>query len=245
MSSGETPNDLDTLRELETLRGLVAHATQRLLGDTIEITDEQWHTPSRLPGWNRAQVATHVARQADGLTRLATWARTGERQEMYGSEEQRTIDIDAGRARSGLELQIDLDESAGRLSDAFEALDEPDRWSEPVQLRNGREVPARVLPLGRLSEVVLHHVDLDIGWGVDDIDAQSAGWLLEWCARRLKSRDDFPALSLIADEGTRVTIGDAQPTTVTGPANRLLGWLTSRSDTTGLTGADEITLPAY
>lgn len=239
MSSADVPNELDTLR------GLVAHATQRLLGDTIEITDDQWHAPSRLPEWNRAQVATHVARQADALTRLATWARTGERREMYDSEEQRTLDIDAGRARTGLELQIDLDESAGRLADSFEELDEPDHWGEMVQLRNGREVPARLLPLGRLSEVVLHHVDLDIGWGVDDIDAQSAAWLLEWCAERLQSRDDFPALALSADEGTRVVIDGTDPVAVSGPANRLLGWLTSRSDATGLTGADGVTLPAY
>lgn len=240
MSSADAPDELDTLR------GLVAHATQRLLGDTIEITDEEWHAPSLLPDWNRAQVATHLARQADATTRLATWARTGERQEMYASEEQRGRDIDAGRERTGLELQIDLDESAGRLADAFEALDEADRWSETVELRCGRQVPARILPVARLSEVVLHHVDLGIGWGVDDIDSQSAGWVLEWCAQRLQSRDDFPDLALSSDEGTRVTIGaGTDAARVSGPAHRLLGWLTSRSDATDLTGADGITLPAY
>lgn len=239
MSSAESSNELDTLR------GLLSHATQRLLGDTIEVADDEWRQPSLLPEWNRAQVATHVARQADGLTRLATGARTGQPEPMYDSEEQRTIDIDAGRDRAGLDLQIDLDEASGRLADAFEALDETDRWDQQVEMRGGRQVPARALPLARLSEVVLHHVDLGIGWGVDDIDAQTAGWLLEWCVLRLQSRSDFPALTLVTDEGTRVILGDGEAATVTGPANRLLGWLTSRSDGTGLTGVTDLTLPAY
>ena len=110
--------------QLETLRGLVTAATQRLLGDTIAVSDEDWRAPSRLPGWSRGHVATHIARQADGMVRLTEWARTGERQDMYASAEQREADIDAGAGRTGLELQIDLDTSAGRLDQAFDALDE-------------------------------------------------------------------------------------------------------------------------
>ena len=42
--------------QLETLRHLVSTATQRLLGDTILVTDEQWRAPSRLPDWTRGHV---------------------------------------------------------------------------------------------------------------------------------------------------------------------------------------------
>ena len=45
--------------QLETLRRLVRTATQRLLGDTILVTDDQWRAPSRLPDWTRGHVATH------------------------------------------------------------------------------------------------------------------------------------------------------------------------------------------
>lgn len=38
---------------LETLRKRVQEATQRLLGDTIGISDADWNGPSRLPGWSR------------------------------------------------------------------------------------------------------------------------------------------------------------------------------------------------
>ena len=123
--------------QLETLRGLVTTATQRLLGDTISVSDEDWRAPSRLPEWSRGHVATHLARQADGIVRLTEWARTGERQDMYASAEQRAADIEEGSGRSGLELQIDLDTSAGRLGNAFDALDEAEAWDAVVELRGG------------------------------------------------------------------------------------------------------------
>ena len=113
--------------QLETLRGLVRTATQRLLGDTISVTDEQWRAPSRLPDWTRGHVATHIARHADALIRLAEWARTGERQDMYPSPEHRASEIEAGSGRSGLDLQIDLDTSAGHLGSAFDELDAVER----------------------------------------------------------------------------------------------------------------------
>src|SRR5512132_902945 len=97
--------------QLETVRGLVSTATQRLLGDTILVADEQWRAPSRLPDWTRGHVATHIARHADGLYRLTEWALTGERRDMYPSPEHRASEIEAGAGRSGLELQIDLDTS--------------------------------------------------------------------------------------------------------------------------------------
>ena len=52
--------------QLETLRELIRAATQRLLGDTISVADDQWRAPSRLPDWTRGHVATHIARHADG-----------------------------------------------------------------------------------------------------------------------------------------------------------------------------------
>src|SRR5215210_3808210 len=109
--------------QLETLLGLVTSATQRLLGDTIRVGDDDWRGPSRLPEWSRGHVATHIARQADGIVRLTEWARTGERHDMYASSEQRAAEIEEGSGRTGLDLQIDLDTSAGRLGNAFDALD--------------------------------------------------------------------------------------------------------------------------
>jgi len=232
--------------ELETLRGLVTTATQRLLGDTISVTDQQWRAPSRLPDWTRGHVATHIARHADALVRLAKWARTGERQEMYPSPEHRVKEIEAGSSRSGLDLQIDLDTAAGHLSEAFDELDGADAWDAVVEIRGGLKTPARLLPLARLLEVSIHHVDLDIGYEITDIDTQTAEWLLEWCAFRLKERDGFPRLQMTSDTGFTTTVGSSgEPTAVSGGSTQLLGWVTGRTDAAALTGAGGIQLPAY
>src|SRR5690349_12491230 len=121
-SAPQEPERSASEDRLMEIQGLLAAATQRLLGDTISVTDDDWRGPSRLPGWSRGHVATHIARQADALGRLVAWARTGERQAMYASDEQRDAEIEAGSGRSGLDLQVDLDTSAGRLAEAFDAL---------------------------------------------------------------------------------------------------------------------------
>ena len=231
--------------QLETLRALVTTETQRLLGDTISVREEDWPAPSRLPGWSRAHVASHIARQADGMVRLTEWARSGQRQDMYASAEQREADIDAGARRGGLELQIDLDTSAGRLNQAFDAMDEA-AWDAVVELRGGTEVPARLLPLSRLLEVVVHHVDLDIGFEVDQIDNTTAEWLLEWCAFRVRSREEFPRLDLTSDSGFTISLGSAgEPAAVSGTSANLLGWVMGRVDDSAVRGGEGRPRPPF
>ena len=232
--------------QLETLRGLVTTATQQLLGDTISVSDEDWRAPSRLPEWSRGHVASHIARQADGMIRLTEWARTGERQDMYASVEQRATEIEQGAGRTGLELQIDLDTSAGRLGDAFEAMEEAQAWDSIVELRGGLKVPARLLPLTRLLEVVVHHVDLDIGFEFDRIENATAEWLLEWSAFRLRERDEFPRLELTSESGFTITLGSAgEPIVISGTSANLLGWVMGRLDRSAVRGDEGLKLPAF
>jgi maleylpyruvate isomerase len=242
MNSPESAAD----EQLDKLRGLVTTATQRLLGDTIDVTDEHWRQPSGLPDWSRAHVAAHIASQADALTRLTSWACTGERQEMYASPEAREAEIEAGATRSGLEIQIELDTSANRLEQGFDAIADAGAWDHEVEMRGGLRVPARLLPLGRLLEVTIHHVDLDIGFEIGDIDAPTAEWLLEWSSFRLRHRDEFPKLELHADSGFTTTVGNSgEPITISGSSANLLGWLTKRLPASAVTGDDGLDLPAF
>lgn len=243
---GMTPATSPATTQLETLRELVRTATQRLLGDTILVTEQQWRAPSRLPDWTRGHVATHIARHADALCRLTEWARTGDRQDMYPSAEHRSHEIEAGAGRSGLELQIDLDSSAGRLSSAFEQLDAANAWDAVVEMRGGLQVPVRLLPLSRLLEVVIHHVDLDVGYEITDIDNQSGEWLLEWCAFRLGNREDFPKLQLTSDSGVTTAVGSlGEPIVVAGSSANLIGWLLGRTDASAIRGGDALRLPPF
>lgn len=234
---------------LARVRDNLAHATQQLLGDTIAVTDQQWAEPSSLPGWTRGHVATHLARNADALGRLATWALTGEQQSMYASDDARDAEITSGAGRSGMELQVDLDTSAGNLGTVFEAIEQAGRWNEKVKLRGGEVVPVALLPLSRLSEVVVHHVDLDIGFTCDDLSEDMALWLLQWCGHRLARRGDFPPLTLQPTGSEPVQIGpdagSTPRTEVSGAPGPLVGWLTSRRSADGLTGADGLNLPSY
>jgi maleylpyruvate isomerase len=238
--------------DVDALRTLVITATQRLLGDTIAVTDDQWRAPSRLPGWTRGHVATHIARQADALVRVVSGARSGAPEPMYRDPDQREAEIEAGAGRSGLELQIDLDTSAGALSEAFDAAADESAWEVVTELRGGITVPLRLLPLARLSEVVLHHVDLDVGMSVDDIDDATAGWLLEWVAFRVSRRPDFPRVRVVSDAGSSLTLGRQEDAAagdvpeVRGSSARLLGWLTGRrADGDTLGGAEGVRLPPF
>jgi len=91
----------------------------------------------------------------------------------------------------------------------------------------------------------VHHVDLDVGYEVADIDDATAGWLLEWCGFRLRQRDEFPRLELVSPT-TRITVGSSGTIrTVSGGSAGLLGWLTGRTDGGDLEGTDGLRLPAF
>jgi len=245
MSSAGTSGD-PAAEQLETVRGLLSAATSRLPGHTISVSDEDWRGPSRLPGWTRGHVATHIARQADGLSRVLAGAVSGTPTPMYASEDQRDTEIEEGSGRSGLDLQIDLDTAAGRFAEQLEAVEAAGLWDETVELRGGATYPIRLLPLARLTEVVLHHVDLDIGYDIDAVDERAAGWVLEWCALRLRNRAEFPRLSLIIDGGATVPVGSAgEAREVRGTAPLLLGWLTGRVGADRVSGAEDVTLPPF
>jgi maleylpyruvate isomerase len=227
-------------------RQLLRTSTARLLGDTIAVSDDDWRAPSRLPHWSRGHVGTHVARQADALIRLCRWARTGKPEPMYASPQQRDDEIEAGAGRTGLELQVDLDTTSGQLATAFDEVDEAAAWDAPIELRGGLQAVPRLLPVARLTEVVLHHVDLDVGFGMDDVDETTAAWLLEWSAYRLRRRDEFPRLELRSSSDSVITIGSSGPARqVHGSNARLLGWLTGRLPPDAVDGADSLRLPPF
>jgi len=223
-------------------------ATQRLLGDTIGISEADWYQPCLLPGWSRAHLATHLARNADAIRGLMEADQAGVRGHLYRSDDERVWDIERGADRSGLDLQIDLDTSAGLLHKAFNQIS-PQNAEHLVELRTGQEVAMRLLPLARLHEIVLHHIDLDCGFTIEQVDEQIAAWLLGWVAWNIGDRPDFPPLSLHSFSGLERRIGatgegaDAAVTDVTGDDGLLVAWLTGRADSSGLLGTNGVKLP--
>ena len=82
------------LPDLETLDA----ATARLSATCADVDDATARRPSLLPGWSVGHVLTHVARNADGMVNLVTWAVTGDRTPMYASMEARNAAIEEGNS---------------------------------------------------------------------------------------------------------------------------------------------------
>lgn len=220
---------------LETLRKRIQEATQRLLGDTIGISDGDWNRASLLPGWSRANVAAHLSANADALAELIDEAAQGRSVTLYTDDELRAESIERGSCMTGLELQICLDTSAGRLERAMDAVTD---WSAPVELL-GRRLTLAQVPMARLSEVVVHHLDLDCGFDVGRLDSSSARWLLQWAALRYGADTDLPAVRLESTSGLTAELGAAgERRSVTGSDAALWGWLMGRTHPDEVQGSD-------
>lgn len=233
-------HDLIHSGQVDPVRNRVADATQVLLGNTIMLSEAAWQQPSTLPGWTRAHVATHIARSADAMARLAAFAQDDHSVPLYDSDQERHDDLERGAERAGLELQIDLDTSAGALENAFSLVTD---WLQPVTLPIG-ELPLASLTLARLNEVTLHHIDLNIGYTAEQVDPVSASWLLQWAAAWLRTKSGLPLVEIESDAGVTETVGTVGTLRrVTGPTPALWTWLTGRTDGSGLEGTDGLTWP--
>ncbi|MGI5140843.1 maleylpyruvate isomerase family mycothiol-dependent enzyme [Streptomyces sp. CA-106110] len=220
----------------------VRDATERLLTAVSKLDNAVLAEPSRLPGWTRGHVLAHLARNADALVNVL------QGRPMYVSGEARDADIERGAPRP-LDIQLtDLRESAARFHETEVA---PADWSRTVELRNGVTDSAARLPFRRWAEVELHHVDLGIGYELEDVPAEFADREIDFLADRFRDHPEVPGitLSVAEDPGRPVRRtgrqADSEPLTVSGPAHALLGWLSGRTRGDGLTALGRSTaLPA-
>ena len=160
----------------------VDDATRRLLKTAGALTDEDIGAPSLLPGWTRGHVLNHVARNAEALRNLLSWARTGVVTPAYSSQQARDDAIEAGAARPAAELAADITRTAAQFGAEAATLDRR-AWEVRVHLLDGREFPAALVLTRRLVEVELHHTDLGCGYRRADSPAAFAAMDLPEPAR--------------------------------------------------------------
>ncbi|MEV0806789.1 maleylpyruvate isomerase family mycothiol-dependent enzyme [Micromonospora sp. NPDC050200] len=211
------------------LTGEVDGATTRLLRAAGALDAADVAAPSLLPGWTRGHVLAHLARNADGFVNLLTAARTGEPVPMYASTAARAADIEAGAPRPPAAHLDDLRRSAERFAEAVAAMP-VEAWSATVETRRG-PWKAAMLVWGRLREIEVHHVDLDVGYRPADWPAAFAHHLLHEVVTGLAARTDVPAMVLRFD-GSRHELVVGEPAgapLVTGPVAGLAAWLIGRS----------------
>jgi maleylpyruvate isomerase len=202
-------------------------STARLVAAVRGLDDAALGQPSLLPGWTRGHVVAHLARNADGLVNLATWARTGVETPMYaGGRSGRDAEIERDAGRSAPEQLADTEAAGRRLAAALAALPRAAHGVE-LTLGSGATVPAGWLPLRRIREVEIHLVDLAAGY-------RPADWPLAFAERtldELRPSIRGSAVGRLVDPGTGRSwdLAPGRPA-LTGPAQGLLAWLVGRSD---------------
>jgi maleylpyruvate isomerase len=155
------------------LSGQVDGATQRLLDDARTLTEADLRAASLLPGWTRAHVLAHVARDADAMRNLLIGARSGQARPAYASAQARDAGIEQGAAMGASDLMADLADSAMALRAVARQL--PDEaWQVQVLILDSAPFPAAELLARRLAEVELHHCDLGTAYGPADWPAAFA-----------------------------------------------------------------------
>jgi maleylpyruvate isomerase len=225
----------------------VVEATAHLLATAEQFDDAAVREPSRLPGWTRGHLLTHLARNADAQVRLLTWAATGERVPMYASAEQRAAEIEQGAGRSAAELLADVRESAEHFAVQAARL-APEQWKVEIEGMRGGPQPAVRVPWWRLEEILIHHVDLGVSFSPAHWPEYFTEPELAGIAARFSNpvfTPDSPAFRLAsenldgdgADEvvyGVRTAPADDGSPIVRGPSAALVAWLIGRSNGDGL-----------
>lgn len=220
-------------------RPWVAEGTEVLIDAVDRLSDTALRSDSGLPGWTRAHVVAHVARNAEALVRLAAWARTGIETPMYADADQRAADIESSSDADALQLRSELASTAVDLETALDRLD-PAGWRAPVRSALGREMAAAEIPWMRVREVWLHAVDLAADVRVEDLPADLVDALLDDVTATMTAREDVPPYRLDAvDRDRDFEIGTAG-LLVRGTAAALLGWVTGRTSGADLSGDGDL-----
>jgi maleylpyruvate isomerase len=209
----------------------VATSSGRVLASARGLDDDAVALPSSLPGWNRAMVLTHLARNADGAAGVLAGARRGEAVAPYPhGAAGRAADIEAGRDRSASDVLCDLQSSVEGLALSYAAMRGAD-WDFESEWAAG---PFEVwqLLVSRWEELEVHHVDLEVAYRPEDWPTAFVGLELGRAVAGLPDRlAPGVSLRLIETDGAgdwRVGADAAETIVVTGSGCQLLAWLLGR-----------------
>jgi len=225
-------------------------AVERLAGSVSALSDQQMREPSLLPGWSRGHVLSHIARNADGLRNLLTWAQTGVETPQYASLTARSEQIEAGAPRSAAELAADIAQSAEAFNAQARELT-GEAWLAEVRASRGPAHPAWFTLHRRLFEVEVHHVDLAAGYEPADWPEWFVTGELYRITGDLAVNPQTP-VAILNDVGTGrqylLRPGEASELEISGSGHGLLAWLLGRDSGAALS-ADPAgplpTIPSY
>jgi maleylpyruvate isomerase len=201
------------------------------------LSDEDVRQPSLLPGWSRALVITHIARNADGVRHMAEAARDGRAEPMYpGGAEQRDAGIEAGADSSRVELLADLEGAQRELESVWDAMS-VEQWTEGIGYRLAGPATMSDMVFVRWREVAVHTIDIGFP-GVDphtqwrslDPDYLEEEW--RWTTAGLAERVPEGHILILApgDRPSRAYGRGPNVVVVRDPIADVLAWLTGRAE---------------
>jgi maleylpyruvate isomerase len=158
----------------------VRRATRRLLDTVDDLTDAQAARGSLVPNWTRAEVVTHLARNADSFRGMAEAAAHGHAVAQYpGGRAQRSEDIAKGRDVGAAPLRTDLRRACDALMEVWSRLPD-DAWHRPRRVDDDTRTVADTV-WSRWREIEIHHLDLDLGYAPSE-------WPVAFVQRALDER---------------------------------------------------------
>ena len=181
----------------------MAAATDRLLATVDRLDDQALREPSLLPGWTRGHVLTHLARNADGLVEPGAVGPRPARPARCtpAGTAGREAEIEAGADRHIGDVRLDLADSAERLLAAFaDGFPAGGAGRGRSRCCGGATAYGWEIPLMRIREVEIHHVDLDAGYTPDDWSAEFAARTLDQLAPFFREARDCPVGVLVATD---------------------------------------------
>ncbi len=131
-------------------------------------------------------------------------------------------------------LRLDLDESAERLLAAFADGFPAEARSREVAMLRGATAYGWEIPLIRVREVEIHHVDLAVGYTPEHWNAAFAARTLDQLAPFFRSARDCPVGVLVATDADARWEVAAEGPELAGPVTELAAWLVGRSSGDGL-----------
>lgn len=225
------PTDLPTDPELLAQLLLARRATAFFAHELNGLSNVDLDGESLLPGWTRRHVIAHVAYNARGLVRLATWARTDVETPMYASNAARDSEIVAGAELDRDALRTLFDVATIQLDAAWRRLT-TEAWSHAVRTPSGREIPVSETVWMRNQELWVHTIDLATGASFADVPTEVLDRLLSEITTVWATRGDGEDLVLSVTGGEpQPRLGSAQsatPVVVSGSLAGLVQWASGR-----------------
>ena len=207
---------------------LLAESSQRLIRTVDRLEDAAWAQPSGLPGWTRSHVVAHLILNAEGLSGALGGIVQGAQIPMYASQEARDRDIEDLAREEPSVLRARLLGATTDFADALAAVPEDAGSTSIERVPGGRTFRALSVPGMRLTEVEIHHADLDAGYTCADWSADFAAMVIGSMGKRDASESPFTVHATDIDRSW--TFGDGAGPTVTGTVAEIAWWLTGRGE---------------